>query len=218
MYLLRQFFTHRPRLSIAFLLGGAIFFILPAEWPYLSRALTAWNVAVWGYPILMGWLMVRANHESVRAIAQREFEGAIAVLVVLSLAAIASLIAIVWQLVFMKNMPAEQRFFSDVLTGFAVLGAWVLLATIFTFHYALLYYLSPEKNRSLRFPDEVLMPDYWDFLYFAFTIAVAAQTSDVVITSRAMRKTVLAQSVLSFFFNAAILGFSINIAASVVGS
>jgi uncharacterized membrane protein len=218
MNLLKQLFTNRPRLSVAFLLGGGIFFILPAGWPYLSRALTAWNVAVWGYLILMGWLMVRANHDNIRTIAQREFEGAITVLVVLSLAAIVSLVAIIWQLAFMKNMPAEQRFFSDVLTGFTVLGAWILLATIFTFHYALLYYLSPAKDRSLRFPDHSLMPDYWDFLYFAFTIAVAAQTSDVVVTSRAMRKTVLAQSVLSFFFNAAILGFSINIAASVVGS
>jgi uncharacterized membrane protein len=31
--------------------------------------------------------------------------------------------------------------------------------------------------------------------------------------TRPLRKVVLAQSILSFFFNAAILGFSINIAA-----
>ena len=55
-------------------------------------------------------------------------------------------------------------------------------------------------------------------MYFSFTIAVAAQTSDIVIMSHSLRKTVLAQSILSFFFNVAILGLSINIAASLVNS
>ena len=65
----------------------------------------------------------------------------------------------------------------------------------------------------LRFPDEQLEPDYWDFLYFSFTIAVASQTADVSIRSRAMRRAVLGQSLLSFFFNTSILALSINIAA-----
>jgi uncharacterized membrane protein len=39
----------------------------------------------------------------------------------------------------------------------------------------------------------------------------------VTVMNREMRKTVLAQSVLSFIFNAAILGLSINIAAGAVG-
>jgi uncharacterized membrane protein len=48
--------------------------------------------------------------------------------------------------------------------------------------------------------------------------AVAAQTSDVAIMSHSMRKVVLAQSILSFMFNVAIIGLSINIAASLVGA
>jgi uncharacterized membrane protein len=55
-------------------------------------------------------------------------------------------------------------------------------------------------------------------MYFAFTIAVAVQTSDVSVKTTAMRGTVLAQSVLSFFFNLAILGLSINIAASLINA
>ena len=70
----------------------------------------------------------------------------------------------------------------------------------------------------MKFPDAELNPDYWDFLYFSFTIAVAAQTSDVVVMSSGMRKAVLAQSVLSFLFNAAIIGLSINIAAGLIGN
>jgi uncharacterized membrane protein len=99
-----------------------------------------------------------------------------------------------------------------------VFGSWCLVATLFTFHYARTYYRSPPEKRALGFPDKEENLDYWDFLYFSFTIAVAAQTSDVAVMSHSMRKTVLAQSILSFVFNFAILGLSINIAASLVGS
>ena len=72
--------------------------------------------------------------------------------------------------------------------------------------------------RPLRFPDATAgTPDDRDFLYFSFTIAVAAQTSDVIVTTSRMRKAVLAQSVLGFFFNVAIIGMSINVAAGLIG-
>ncbi|MEO7008621.1 MAG: DUF1345 domain-containing protein, partial [Caldimonas sp.] len=56
--------------------------------------------------------------------------------------------------------------------------------------------------------------DYADFLYFSFTIAVAAQTADVSVSTRRMRRLTLTQSILAFVFNTTILAFSINIAAS----
>jgi len=73
------------------------------------------------------------------------------------------------------------------------------------------------RQRPLKFPDDELCPDYWDFLYFSFTIAVAAQTADVSVMSRSMRKVVFAQSILSFVFNVAIIGLSINVLASLIG-
>ena len=80
------------------------------------------------------------------------------------------------------------------------------------------FYRSSAARRALCFPDKEENLDYWDFLYFSFTIAVAAQTSDVTVMSHSMRKTVLAQSILSFLFNVTIIGLSINIAASLVGT
>ncbi|MFX7731916.1 DUF1345 domain-containing protein, partial [Acinetobacter baumannii] len=69
-----------------------------------------------------------------------------------------------------------------------------------------------------RFPDGIRNPGYWDFLYFAFTISVAVQTSDVAVASRALRTSVLAHSLICFVFNAAIIGLSINIAAGLAGT
>jgi uncharacterized membrane protein len=66
--------------------------------------------------------------------------------------------------------------------------------------------------------NELPEPGYWDFLYFSFTIGVAAQTADVSVMRTPARKIVLAQSVLSFIFNAAIIGMAINIAAGGIGA
>jgi uncharacterized membrane protein len=63
-----------------------------------------------------------------------------------------------------------------------------------------------------------VQPNYWDFLYFSFTLSIAVQTSDVQIMNRGMRKLVLGHCLLSFFFNLVILGLSVNIAASLVNS
>jgi len=81
--------------------------------------------------------------------------------------------------------------------------------------YASAYY-GPDPDRGLAFPESPkgFEPDHTDFLYFSFTIAVTAQTSDVGVTTRSMRRLVLSQSVLSFIFNTTILAFSINAAAS----
>ena len=74
-----------------------------------------------------------------------------------------------------------------------------------------------QPEEALRFAEGLLTPNYWDFLYFSFTIGVAVQTADVGVATRDIRKIVLAQSLIGFVFNTAILGFSINIAAGLFG-
>ena len=207
---------HWPRLIGAFAFG-ALIALLPFDWKLITRVLIGWNVAVWSYLCLMGWLMMTASHARVRKIAEQENEGAVAVLAIMSIAATLSLAAIVFDLATLRSEQAGLRFFHYVITSTTVFGSWCLVATIFTFHYAREFYRSHADNRPLRFPDDEQQPDYWDFLYFSFTIAVAVQTSDVIVMTRAMRKTVLAQSILSFLFNAAVLGLSVNIAAGVAG-
>ena len=132
--------------------------------------------------------------------------------------AVVSLAAIVLELSAVKDLALGHRLAHYAFTVATITGSWLLVGTLFTIHYARIYYLSPIDARALRFPDAELMPDYWDFLYFSFTIAVAAQTSDVSVMGRPLRRVVLVQSVLSFLFNVAILGLSINIAAGLVGT
>jgi len=218
MLAIHQFLRTRPRLATAIGAGVVVGLVFPSQWSPVTRALIGWNVIVWFYLCLMGWLMMRASHARVRTIAEQEDKGAVVILAAMSIAAIGSLAAIILELSTVKSLSFSHRLAHYAFTGSTIFGSWCFVATLFTFHYARIYYRSPIEQRALRFPDSEQNPNYWDFLYFSFTIAVAAQTSDVSIMSRSMRKTVLAQSVLCFLFNVAIIGLSINIAASLVGS
>jgi uncharacterized membrane protein len=208
----------RPRLVATIAAGVATGIVLPSHWTAVSRVMTAWNVTVWCYLVLMAWTMMRAGHAKVREIARREDENAVAVLVIVCLACVLSIAAIVLVLGDAKALPPAERGLHYIFTAATLAGSWLMVGVIFTLHYAHMYYIAPEHHRPLHFPEEQSSPDYWDFLYFSFTIAVAAQTSDICIQTRPMRKAVLAQSVLSFFFNAAVLGLTINIAAGLIGT
>jgi uncharacterized membrane protein len=214
--LLHRFIRSRPHLSLAIGLGVLVALLLPESEAPLTRALIAWNAAVWVYLLSMMWLIARADHHRVRAIAGRQDESAGLVLLSLTVGAVASLSAIIFELGQIPHLSPEQRALHYGFTALTVCGSWFLVGMLFCSHYAHMFYRASGNHLPLRFPDDVKEPDYWDFLYFSFTIAVAAQTSDVTVLSRPMRKLVLGQSVLSFFFNLAILGLSINIAAGML--
>ena len=214
---IRQLFRLRPRLTSSTLLGIAVGIFVPLHLHITTRFLLGWNTAAWSYLVLMGWLMMRATREQVRRIAEQEDNMGLFVLGFFSVASIASIVAIVVELSTVKGLSSDSRFVHYALTGATVFGTWFFMATLFTFHYARVFYQADEDRRPLFFPEGERNPNYWDFLYFSFTIASSTATSDVNIMSHSLRKTALAQTVLSFFFNVAILGFAINIAAGVVG-
>ena len=221
--LLHRFVRSRPHLTLAIAFGTVVGLAWPDSHPWLRRALIGWNAGVWVYLIGMAWMMARADHRKVRDIAGRQDESAGLVLFTLVVGAILSLYAIVSELTRMDHMPPDHAALRYAFTALTVIGSWLLVGVLFCFHYAHLYYRAPRDHAPLRFPEEepdggAIEPDYWDFLYFSFTIAVAVQTSDVTVTSRSMRKLVLGHSVLAFFFNLLILGLSINIAAGFVNS
>ncbi|WP_298401163.1 DUF1345 domain-containing protein [Sphingobium sp.] len=94
-----------------------------------------------------------------------------------------------------------------------LLIAWLFSNLVYAMHYAHIFYLPGRggKDRGgLDFPD-THEPGYWDFLYFAFTLGMTFQTSDVSIGSTAMRQTVLFQCLAAFLFNLGILAFTINV-------
>ncbi len=94
--------------------------------------------------------------------------------------------------------------------------AWCFSNLIYAIHYAHLYYDDSKgggDRAGVVFP-QTKTPDYWDFVYFAFTLGMTFQTSDVAITDGQWRKVVIFHCVAAFVFNIGIVAFSINILAS----
>jgi len=206
----------RPHLSAAIAVGALASVFLPSHWKPLVRVLSAWDIAVWMYLLTVGWMMMRADHREVKRIAARQDERAATILASLVVATVASMIAISSELASLRDMPASERGLHYAFVVLTLVGSWFLVGTLFCFHYAHLYYNAEGSQRPLSFPGGETQPDYWGFLYFSFTIAVAAQTADVSVQAPSMRRLVLGQSVLSFFFNLLILGLFVNMAASLM--
>lgn len=214
---LREFVVFRIRFLAGVASGIATWLALPTGLLAAERLLLAWNVGVLLFLILEWAQFLSLPAGRIRHRYEDNQQNAIGMLVAVCLGAMASLAAVV--LLLADQQPSSAHAFSPYLvTGVTVLTSWTLVPTVFTAHYADLYYSTPTTARPLAFPEGLTDPDYWDFIYFSFTIAVACQTADVSTRSTAMRRATIAHSILSFFFNAAVLGFAINVAAGVLGS
>ena len=106
-----------------------------------------------------------------------------------------------------------------LVAALTVIESWLLIHTVFTLHYAHIFYRSEQDlegegpGGGLIFPGE-REPDYLDFAYFSFVIGMTCQVSDVNVTSHSLRLLALLHGLLSFAFNTAILALSINTISS----
>ena len=95
-----------------------------------------------------------------------------------------------------------------------LLLAWLFANMVYALHYAHLFYTGGDGGKDLAgliFPGDRPEPDYADFVYFSFTIGVALQTSDVVITSSAIRRIVTGHCMAAFIYNLGVLALAVSI-------
>jgi uncharacterized membrane protein len=213
----------RPRLFIAIAVAIASFFVEPAALPLVTRLLLAWNIGTWLYIALYLYMIATSDEKAIRWRAKITDDGQFAILIMTSLAAVASMAAIFAELSITKDLKGLEKEWHLILAGVTIVSAWVFIHLTFALHYAHEYFdetkelegETPKVQGGINFPD-CNNPDYWDFLYFSFIIGVASQTADVSIGSKVIRRTSLVHSILAFFFNSAILALTINIAASLI--
>lgn len=213
----KTYFRTRLRLLIAILAGVICFFALPPALGYLQRLLIGWNVMAWLYLFFMWFRMLRTEVRDIPHIAKMQDESAGMVLGMVILGCLVSILAILIELTSLKHLSGTPRVLHLMLTGATLVVSWALLPTSFALHYAHHHYLHRSKDVTpMIFPEKPEEPGYWDFLYFSFTIAVASQTADVATGTTDMRQIALLHSVISFVFNLAILGLSVNVGAGLL--
>ena len=206
----------RPRLFISIAMGAGAFLVTPLNWREVTRALVAWDFAVFFYLIFVFRLAQQSSLTQIKRHARLQDDGAATTLVLSSAAAGMCFVAIALELSVVKAMVGSNRVFHAVLVAFTIPMAWFFIHSMFALHYAHEFY-DPDEARAggLDFPG-TKQPNYFDFLYFSFIIGTSAQTADVSLSSPYLRKIALLHCVLAFFFNIVTLGLTINVASSLL--
>ena len=91
-----------------------------------------------------------------------------------------------------------------------VAASWFAVHTLFTVHYARLYYSDEPGGINFHDPEP---PRFRDFAYVAFTVGMTYQVSDTEIGLSSIRATVLRHALLSYLLGAVVLAVTINLIA-----
>jgi uncharacterized membrane protein len=193
----------------------AALLLLTTGRPLVWVLLVSWDICGALYLALALQMMGASEVNHMRRRARLQDEGQLAILVLTAFAALASLGAIFDLL---STSHGNTRGMTEIILATAtILIAWAFTHTMFALHYAHEYYdENGGHGGGMEFPGGETEPDYWDFMYFAFVIGMCAQVSDVTVSCKPIRRTVLGHSVVSFIFNAALLALTVNIAASAI--
>ncbi len=170
-----------------------------------------------GVNLFLDWIIILNNTAAeVKKFAADEDSSKVLIFIFVICGALFSLLAVIILLLSVKKNSSEFSLHA-LLSIIAVVFSWFLIHTVFTLHYAHLFYLNLQngQTKALCFPGAE-EPDYTDFAYFSFTIGMTFQVSDVEIVSKKIRKLVLLQGILSFAFNTAIIALSINLISSLL--
>ena len=205
------------RLFRAIPFGFVLALLLPSDWHLPTRLLVGWNLGVAIYLADALITIARFDIKQVRQGSASQDEGGLLILVLTVAAAIASLAAIVAQLGFAQAAGGEYKAVYFAHAAVTILLSWMFIHVIFALHYAHEYYGEGRDKTvgGLNFPAPE-EPDYWDFVYFSFVVGMTFQVSDVQITSKSIRRAVLAHAIVSFFFAVAILALAVNIGSGLI--
>ena len=196
-----------PPRFIAFvaIFNAGLLVAVPPE-GYGRRAMIAFDIAATIFLCSLVPLFRNASAESMRAAAQRNDANRAFLLLLTVVTSTVILVAVVTE----KLEKATPWTIGLVLISLVL--AWTFSNMIYALHYAHLYYLPAEDGEDsggIDFPncDD---PDYWDFVYFSFTLGMTFQTSDVEIKHRRIRRVVTGHCLAAFVFNLGVLAFTIN--------
>ena len=152
------------------------------------------------------------GHETgrMRETAQRNDANRAMLLAITGMVILVVLVAVAVEL----SQKQQMHWPSITLIIGTLLIAWLFSNMIYALHYAHLFYSSAPQSGGdcggidFSGDDE---PDYWDFIYFAFTLGMTFQTSDTAVPSRHIRRVVIFHCFAAFVFNIGVLAFTINV-------
>lgn len=178
---------------------------LLAGWAALALVVVVWVVAqIW-----------RMGEAETRRHATAEDPGRRAARLVATVGSIASLGAVVIVALEARLTDGAEAYVLGAIAVLSVASSWALIQTDYLLHYARIYYEpGPDGGpaRGIEFHQDT-DPEYTDFAYFAVGLGMTYQVADNNVTRNAIRRMVIAQTLLAYLFGAGIMATVINLVA-----
>lgn len=188
---------------------------VPLAWSLLDwqrGVMLGFDVASWFFLISCAPLLIKGNPDSMREAALSNDANRATLLAITVGVTIVILVAVAAEL--SQGRHADLMDIGLIIASLAT--AWAFANTVYALHYAHLFYTRDKDGADsggLEFPG-TKEPDYWDFVYFAFTIGMTFQTSDTAIRDARFRRVATFHSLAAFVFNIGVLAFTINVLGS----
>jgi uncharacterized membrane protein len=200
--------TVAVRILLAVLLGVAVALVVgnTVGWRF---ALAGWIVTAGLYVVWTRLLLGGMDAERTCIYVTREDPTRWVADVVIVSASIASLGGVGY-VVAAGSKSGAGALESAIVGLLAVAASWFAVHTLFTVHYARLYY--SDEPGGIDFHDPA-PPGFRDFAYMAYTVGMTYQVSDTEIKATQIRATVLRHALLSYLLGAVVLAVTINLIA-----
>lgn len=200
------------RLALAAMVAIVVWFIIPASNKKYFNAIVVLDFFASAYLLLCWIVLLTMTVPGIRRKASFEDGSKPFVFIMIILSSLAGMVSVL--LLIRNNDDSINKIMFLVVSISGIIFSWAIVHTIFTFHYAHLFY-SGKTEGGLEFPGDE-KPDYLDFAYFSFGIGCTFQVADVEVSSARIRRLVLFHSLLSFMLNTFVVALSINIISGIV--
>ncbi|MDD4968065.1 MAG: DUF1345 domain-containing protein [Paludibacter sp.] len=182
----------------------------------LLLAMSSWIVFTLSFLIFSWVVVIQRSVAQIRKKA-REDDGSVAFVFFMVLISSFAGILTVMLIIISKDSAIRHSLLFLPTCILGLILSWVMVHTIYIFHYAHKFYDSMKKGLAeihggLNFPGDE-EPDYFDFAYFSFGLGCTFQVSDISITSRKIRRIALFHGLLSFVLNTFVVALTINLIA-----
>lgn len=205
------------RIIVSVLLSVIVFLLIKRNSSTLIASLLFWNMFALSYLILNWIVIAKRSIPEIRKWAKKDDGSNVFVFMLILISSFASMFTVLLLMVSQKEASSTDDLYLPLVIA-GILLSWMMVHTIYAFHYAHMYYNDDEKKpdkdaQGLEFPGEDTRPDYIDFAYFSFVIGCTFQVSDVEISSSKIRRVVLFHGLLSFALNTFVVALTINLIA-----
>ncbi|MGX1695745.1 DUF1345 domain-containing protein [Microbacterium keratanolyticum] len=201
----------RWRASASALSGVVVGIAAGSVWGIAAGILAGWGTlavvnVVW--VLLEVWRMDAAQ---TRDHATAEDPGRRTARLIATIGSGVSLAAVVVVVVQARNAQGIDALALAGIAILSVVASWALIQVDYMLRYARVFYQDDRGGIDFAQQED---PEYTDFAYFSVGLGMTYQVADTTVRSNAIRRIVIAQTLLAYLFGAVILATIINLIAT----